>query len=270
MIGESDVLFHRIIKTLSTKKMKSKTRKAESHLEMIISFSIFLIFLLFLFTFMNPVRKPDLSNVLLDIVEKEMKNSTISLLEMPVVLYEFPSPGTCFSIECPFNLSYVLSGDKRNYIFVKDEQNKDVAFNLIEQGDLINITITVPSDLSSRMYTLYFSDDEFSSSMLGSSSCPSSGQYNFSTPRLKKLYSYSKLKDINTSYYSNGGYDGLKKRFNFPESNDFAIYVRYYFEMSGIKPEKGIVKAREIPIEVLKEEGNQKQIIKTYLNIQVW
>lgn len=253
------------------KTTKAKKR-AESHLEMIISFSIFLIFLLFLFTYMNPVKKPDLSSVLLDIIEKEAKNYTIDLLEMPVMFDQ--TPIVCFNIECPFNLSYIPPADqgkRRYYVFVEDDEQNDKNFGFIGVGNSLNITID-PAGATSNLYTLYFSDSIFNNfpnlQEPLSSNCLSPGQYSFSTPRLKNLYSYSKLTDLNTSYYFH--YDELKKRFNFPESNDFAIFISPYFEMSGIKPERGLVKAREIPIEMIREENNQKQIIKTYLNIQVW
>ena len=253
------------------KSVTKKNKRADSNLEMIISFSIFLIFLLFIFTFLNPVKKPDISNVLLDIIEEQAKNYTLSLLEIPVMIYTTPSG--CFNIECPFNLSYIEDQEKRRYyIFVEDDKQNDKNFGFTGSGNLLNITID-SSGSASNLYTLYFSDSVFDNvpgSEPQASGCISPGLYNFSTPRLNKLYSYNKLRDLNTSYYSSGGYDNLKKLFNFPESSDFAIFVRPYFEMTGIKPERGIVKAREIPIEMIKEEDGKKEIIKTYLDIQVW
>ena len=61
----------------------TKNKKAFSNIEMIISFSLFIVFLMFLFIYVNPIRRPNVSDVLLNTVELGLNNYKIDFVEIP-------------------------------------------------------------------------------------------------------------------------------------------------------------------------------------------
>lgn len=251
-------------------KTRNSSKKAASHLEMIISFSIFLLFVIFLFTFMSPVKQPDVSESLIKVVEKGISEYESSLVEVPVATKTAQTG--CFKITSPF------ASTQQANIFIKDRDGNDVGFAVSGQ------TITISGN-GNDFYYLYYSDDAFTH-LKQACSAESSAldimpqtDYTFSVPRTKDMYFLSKLLEIKSRYETEEGYKQLKQEFNYPDASDFAIFVpREYSDtiilsMDRQKPEKVPVFAREMAIIVLKEDesGNgNKEEIPSMMNIQVW
>jgi len=235
-----------------------RNKKAVSTIEMMVSFTIFLAFIIFLLTYLNPVKMPDISGALLDSAENGIENAAeTDLIEMPVILDS--ATIKCFNIENPFT-----KGNETN-VFIKDSKGKFVNFNLTDK----NFTIQGTED---KMYYLYFSEDEqITTNKAPSPSCTTTfPPYKFSIPRLKKVYSYTLLTAFNSSYTNDAGYLSIKERFNLPIT--YNLGLRIYNSTSTIieimrqKPEKVIVKAREIPIQII--QGRETQY--AHMSIQVW
>lgn len=232
------------------KRSRSKSnKKGIGHVEMIVSFSIFFLFVIFLFTYLNPIKAPSISKVLLDIVEQGLDNYTAKVLEIAVKV----GSGGCFQIKCPFN------DCSENNVFVKDKSGNVCGFNYGTATG--NLSISGTGDF----FYLYHSDKSIKPPE-GSCSGATPRQTKFSVPKLQVLYLDSELERLNEEYEND--YEGLKSRFGFPVASDFSISIEGMFTMSVTKPKGVAVIARDTPISIL--DGNTKEIIKGSMNIRVW
>lgn len=235
---------------------RDKNKKGVGHVEMIVSFSVFLLFVLFLLAYMNPVKPPSISKVLLDVVEQGLDEYKAHILEMPVKV----SSGGCFQIECPFiNCSEA-------HIFIKDEEENNCGFTYSPATGNLSI------DGTGNFFYLYRSDKPLIDHLepIGCGTFIAKSP-TFSVPKLQILYLYSEIEKLNLTYYVN--YDYLKNQFGFPLTSDFAIHVyngnnKPIFAMNVTKPKGVTVKARDTPIIILKDDTKEK--IKGSMNIQVW
>lgn len=249
--------------------------KGVGHIEVIVSFSIFVVFLLFVFAYLNPIKKPDVSNVLLDIIESNIeKNYTITVTILPFTLNQTIAFGKCFKIKNPFNLVNIPLGLRENSTFVKDIKGNDLAFEYVDHDGMLNYyaNITIQSN-GENFYVLYFTEREnFSSTEVPLACIPLEPNlnftYNFSIPRTIKIYSERKLRGLNESYYSSN-YEQIKGEITFPKLSDFYIKIEDFVMNRTIPPGIPVV-AREVSAEILKQEGTAKTIKGTRMNIKVW
>lgn len=233
-------------------------KNAVSHIEMVISFTMFALFVFFLLVYLNPVRNQNISDVLLDAIQNSLEeNATLQIIELPFSLktgVEF-----CFSLTNPFNTS-----DSRN-IIAKDYNGNVVKFSL--SGD--NIRIEENGDF----YYLYFANALFSILPLEAIQCTqlNATQYGYAASRTYEVLLMQRLQGIENRYTND--YNGLREDFNFPSGYDFAVNItnsetkQNILSMRAKKPEKVEVIAREVPVEILYEDG---RIAKANMNIQVW
>ncbi len=233
-----------------------KNKKGVGHVELIVSFSVFLVFVLFLLTYMNPVKPPSISKVLLDVVEQGLDEYKAHILEMPVKV----TSGGCFQIECPFD------NCSEDHVFIKDEEGYNCGFTYSPTSGNLSI------NGAGNFFYLYRSDKPLLAHLepvgCGTFSPTSAA---FSVPKLQILYLYSEQEKLNLTYYTN--YDYLKNQFGFPLTSDFSIRVydghnNIIFTMSVTKPKGVTVKARDMPIVILKDDTKEK--IRGSMNIQVW
>ncbi len=233
-------------------------KKAASHIEMVVSFAMFALFVFFLLIYLNPIRNQNISDVLLDSVQKSMeKNATIQLIELPLNLkigVDF-----CFSLTNPFNTT-----DSRN-ILVKDYTGKVLKFSL--SGEQVNV------EKSGNFYYLYFADAIFSTQLLEAIQCTqlNISDYNYAASRTYDIFFLPRMQGIKNVYATD--YNKLREDFNFPLGYDFAINVtdsatkQGILSMSTKKPEGVEIIARDLPIEILYDDGRMVQAV---MNMQVW
>lgn len=237
-----------------------KDKRAVSHIEMAISFAMFVMFVFFLLFYLKPTRSQNISEVMMDAVANGLeKNGTVQLIEIPLTLKAAVAEN-CFTLENPYEASSI------NYMFVRDEDEKALKFSF--SGDDINI------EKSREFYYLFFSEDgEFESMGLPSPPCMvlNEGDYEYAAAKTYKLFSLPRLEAIKQRYDYN--YLKLKEDFNYPPNYDFAIKItllatqQSILSMESNKPEKVEVIAREMPIEILQRDGS---ILRAIVNIQVW
>jgi len=252
-------------------------KRGFSYIELIISFLLFFALIVFLLFFFNPVKKPDISEALLDSIEEGMKDYTLTITQIPFALAD-TSAGKgkaiakgCLKIKCPFEKCEKESGAIfSSKVFVKDEYNF-LPFDISDSNLIIKP--------SGRFYNTYYSDEIVNSERLDNDKCNAENfDYTFSVPRVYTIYSFKKLDDLKARYSDETGYAELKQQFDFPLTLDFAILVTSsekvgtetevtnYFNMTRKKPAAVVVKARELPIILFKEKNE----IKAMLAIQVW
>jgi len=238
--------------------MNMTGKKAQGHIEMVISFVMFALFVFFLLVYLNPIKNQNISDVLIDAVERSIEgNASIQLIEMPLDLKG--SADLCFSLPNPFNTT-----NPKN-IIVRDSNGTVMKFAL--EGENMNI------EKKKKFYYLYYGNTAFNTLPLGLISCTvlNSSDYIFGASRIYNLYYMPRMEGIKDAYTSD--YNKLREDFNFPGGYDFAVNVTDSATMQTVltmavkKPEKVEVLAREVPIELLYDDG---RLIKAVINIQVW
>ncbi len=246
---------------------KIKSKKGASHVEMMISFVIFIGFLIFLFAIFNPLKKttnPGISDLVLINLEENLTKSlsTVSIKVNRDVVFQ---PGdTCFSIA---NIRDMNCNAERKIII------KNITGNIIGSrinGNNIEITF-VNKDSNEQFYTLYCSD-ELKEQLGDFQQCASidNTQYTLGIINERELWSEKNLMNFESDY--NEKYSELKDKF-IQKVNDFNFIVTRIDDgkilFQGNKnPSKNIrVYAKTTPIDMLDENAN---ITKSTMNIIVW
>jgi hypothetical protein len=233
-----------------------KTKKGVSgHIELIISFLIFITFVAFLLIFVNPIKKTNTNTHYIDMTESAiMENITTNLTTFSVVLPS--SASQCFCI--PYNLP---RPDAK--LIVKDEEGNFISAT----SALANICIGA----GNRFHKVYFSE-EFAESGVACdplTNTLAAGTYNLGVLNDYKKVSNKSLYSLNNSY--NEDYGKLKTELAI--TWDFNIIVNstlngeYLVYGKTQEPKNSEVMAREIPIEVINESGG---FIPAIMSLQVW
>ncbi|MDD5193483.1 MAG: hypothetical protein PHF67_02750 [Candidatus Nanoarchaeia archaeon] len=208
-----------------------KSIKAQAHVEMIISFSIFIGVLIILFFFMNPFLKP-----------QEKNNNLDSVFRI-------------FSDEISLNVgrvSIIVEGNNECY-----ERPSQVGEKFIEIQD----------DVNPRKYTLY-SSDYFPTGII---SCSSQPQKNYSVGVYSEesLIIYEKILDLKARYDSN--YQSLKQELGIMNDFSWSFKDLNGNIVAELSVSKSIpstnVHSREISTIILDKFGESYEYI---LNLKVW
>lgn len=235
-----------------------KTKKgAAAHMEIILSFVIFLVFVVFVLVFFNPLKKyPALTtnldtteSIILDVVSINL--TTVSLnLNMSAAIPAAATPGDCFSLVLPLP----------NKIIAKDENLN--AVNARNNDPLIDFEFS-----GQKFYKIYSSNELVEDIPVGACSLLPASDYSLGVQKIEKKISYSKLAKFNDDYTND--YEQLKMDLNL--TNEFNVAVKigseYLFKAEKYKPKSIEIMAKDVPIEILDENAS---IIYGIMNIQVW
>ena len=239
--------------------MNKMDKKGINYIELIISFVLFVSFLTVLFVYLNPIKQPTLSQLILDSIEQGLEgNVSIILFETPFKV--LGTVGECFQND---TIREILPEEDSSKIFIEDDWGNSLNFSI--EGSILKVRRG-----SSDIYHIFYSNQTtFLFSSFDFPSCTEM-QYTASISRLFTIYSYKRLEKLNETYYAN--YSSLKTRFDVPSINDFAIIIsedeRSILRLEREIPKGLIVQSREYPISIL-DEGT-KQRIKANINIKVW
>ena len=241
--------------------MQKKEKKGAAHIEMILSFVIFISFLIFVFAFINPVKRTEPSRALLNIAEQEIiKNSSINITTVSLKLNYTPS-APCFSINLlELGIDGII-GDK----------------NVIARNSSDNITgsrktnADLDIETSGDFYKIFASED-FNAASYSQPGCEAIKTENITIGQVTtaKTMSFKKLEMFSQAYAQD--YNSLKKNINFPGRNDFGFVLKdnpknVILNASKEKPKSAIVIAKEQPVEIVYEDSSS---IVAVLNIQAW
>jgi hypothetical protein len=237
--------------------MKNKKRldnkKGFSHIEVVLSFIIFLGFVIFLFAIFNPFKINTKSDVYIDMTERAiMDNISAKINFFTLKLKEGAS--SCFYFTYGLNLSNIV---------VKDNNYERLGASSI----LIDNKKQIKIDGTGNFFYIYSSDEFEENAVSGSCGELTSEEYSIGLFRIYKMVSFSKLNSLIEKH--NSDYSNLKKEMGL--TKDFSFNVR---ESSGNiivttdkKPPKIEVFARDEPIQLVYQNGSFKYAI---LNIRVW
>ncbi len=256
------------------------SKKAAGHVEVILSFVIFLGFLIFLFFIFNPFKLISntslVDSVFLKMQEKlSTKVSSISI-NVNGNLIDGWDTRTCFrfkfdeivkDMSCPLNSASKY--ESKNFI-VKDKDSNIVKSQIDQSGQHIDIEKT--SSLEKEFYTIYCSSEINNQNNVGgcnNPNIPNEGQFVLGIISEKSIFSYPKLLKLKSDYETN--YGAIKNDF-ISEGDDFGFILwdldnNIELLKAGKSPERVKVDARTIPIDISDESGN---IIKRTLTITTW
>lgn len=240
-----------------------KRKKSQIHVEMIISFVIFVGFLIAIFFIINPlaVKKTDYT-LINNLQDKVIENLSFDYSSVSLTLDEGLSfSGDCFIVSNPFNISSIL-------------EVQDTSGSILEaSNNFLNkeLIIDKSSTADKRYYKLYFSD-EFNPSLDIPSGCSTLDEANYSFGLFvnNEGVLYENLVPFNNLYIQD--YDKLKKELGIEGDFEFVIYdinrsvilneSLYKHRIKNIN-----VISREMPLKTLDKNSQEKNII---LNLRAW
>ena len=215
------------------RNMLLNSKRSQGHIEVIISFVIFIGFLLFVFIFLNPFARTKEPSYIMDNIQKAIINNiTDEVGKLRIIVNQ--------TTDC-YNSSKVLNyGNK--FVEVRDSKNP-------------------------RLYTIYFGD--FFSGTLSCS--PLGKNYTLGMYSKEKMVIYDKISDLKGSY--NVDYKNLKISLGITNDFLFKTRNLIGEETPELSVTRNIpkgidVESREIPIRVINNSNGQIQ--ELILNIIVW
>jgi len=249
-------------------KILFSSERSQSHVEMIVSFVLFVGFVVFLLLMFNPQKYSAISYGSIDAVQAIlMKNLSVEYNSTSVILNnnifitspgmpgQILSPGNCFKIE-PVN--------GMNGTLAVNDMGGAVTYSKNEYTGIV-----IKSSDSQRFYVIYSSG--FFSESIGV--CPNpvqlkkSQNYSLGILTTKSAVLYENIEILNRSYYLD--YEGLKN--NLGIKNDFSFIVRnetsILFDTSLEQPQNINIISREIPLLSINKTGNTKNL---FINLGVW
>ena len=236
--------------------MMIQNKKGISTVEIIVSFTIFMGFVVFIFLYLNPIKQ-NISGPLLTALDVGFRDQAMTdLREWPVAVNKSNAPG-CLKFSIPF--------ESKGNISVKDINDNTLTYRINLAADPTQSTIDI-GHIDDKLYRLIQSDEIDSVNSNSLSDCQTPLQFSLSVERIERIYSYKKLVAINDSYYND--YAGLKQKLDFPITSDFGIIITS--DQANFTMQKNIpnvqIKVRTFPAEILK---NDKKL-KATISLLVW
>lgn len=236
------------------------TKRGISHIEVIISFVVFVGFLFFLFAFIKPVRNTEISQTILDLSQQGIEDYTN-------VNYSYISVKLSDSLVFDGKLCFAIPISIDNgRIVVKDK--KDVEVN--SGADESKIYISQDSE---KFYTIYASSVfELKGALSDCKDLVKDTDYSLGFLSEYQVLSNESIFQLKERYDSNEDYISLKRYFKIPDSNNFGFSIR---ETNGDEiisamrspPARISVIARDVPSQLIYKTGEIKFVI---MNVQAW
>lgn len=231
-----------------------RTKKGAAHVEMMISFIIFISFVTFMMVIFKPSRIVAADTSALDITEsKIIEHVSVNLTVSSLILNSNFSTnvGNCTYAKFSLPSNITIKSENMSIVDAKrDSENIYFKYN------------------GQRFYRVY-SSEELEEKSFDTAGCQKLNESNYTigVTRMQKKVAYSNLIKLNESYYND--YENLKK--NLSLINDFTFIVRdssrTIFEGNKYKPKGVNIIAKDIQIEILDKNASLSRAI---LNLQVW
>lgn len=230
-------------------KLEIKSKKAVSHIEIILSFVIFAGFVTFIFSVFNPFSVREASELHLNIVERAIKDFISLKIEL-LALRLNQTPDKCFYFNYTFESNIIVKNEKDEFV---DASNNGKNTYIDNKGEFFYI----------------YSCEIFEEQAVNYPECIKIENYTLGLHKDYEMVSYDKLVELK-NYYENN-YSALKESFKIPENEDFLFSVSDTLGSIELTTEKTIprtrVSARNVPIQLAYKNGTFRYAI---LNIQTW
>ena len=253
---------------ININKFWGRSRKAQIHVEMIVSFVIFVGFLLVLMFYINPIGEETISYSSIDrIQEKIISNISSNYQETSVIFSDDPTDGPGGSSQDCLKFSdYPLDYEKtRAFVYGGDGVKSEIK----DKPQKKDFRLGVVSD--KKAYMVYASDDFSEDAPTGN--CPdahSGADYEWGIIFSSRAVFYDKLSEFNNRYLDD--YGGMKSDLGIEKDFEFIVYDEtrdvLFNESLGVHELKAnTVISRDIPLVMMYSNASQSKII---LNIRVW
>lgn len=240
--------------------------KRASHVGMILSFVIFITFIVFLYSVFRPaINTGENKKSILDGVEAEILQNISVNLTTAAVQIKKSSNDNCIQLQ-NFLLTTTLSGIDSSYIHnlkVKDESEN--ILNSYSGGDIGQNLIVYWE--SKTFFKIYFSPN-FTNMVSSSASCTSK-DFTVGSITTDNFPFESKINYLASYYMTN--YDKLKSQLKITPGNDFGFN---FTESDGTQgagagtpPKTANVFTDEVPIQYVDSNAD---ILSGFINIKVW
>jgi hypothetical protein len=235
--------------------MKKRGKKSQGNIELVLSFVIFVGFILVMLVFLNPMKNSATSYSSLDNIHNKIMNNISLEFDSLAIRINSGIYGDCFQINLngAGALGKVMALSSNNFILKANKNNEEIIFE----------------KTSDYFYIFYFSDS-FNESPEILSKCVILNSKNYSLGLLnqEKRVLIENLENLNNSYSSD--YSGLKNSIGIREDFDFSVFnsTSMIFDTSNIhKMKTGNVVSRDIPIKAINKNAEDIDII---LRIRTW
>ncbi len=241
-----------------------KMKKRGSHVGIVLSFVIFITFLLFLYTIVEPSIKTQTGKeALLDYLKIELIERFSANLTSSSVTIEKELPKSCIELKDLITELNIVP-----IIIVKDKSEKIFSNRIF--GD--NLQIDREGDNDVFFFKIYNSE-EFEEGIGGTfSSCKlydkDQGQYTIGLVRTDEYIFDTKVIELIDEYEND--YEGLKNELKIPLGSEFGFGLIYSDERKIGTEGQNIstdIYAKEIPVQYVNTDAN---ISLGFINIQVW
>ena len=256
---------------ISPKQFFNKNRRG-SHIDVVISFVIFIIFLGFLYSIISPAKVQENKEAILNQLENEIKDKlSANLTSTPITL-----TGTR---DC-FKINYTINPEGLNVI-VKNETNDLVKFGYEDnsQGPITKY-LKIDGTPKMKFFKIYYSEEEFKGLDLTTSSCTfAPSTYDLEVPDdnppikqvgLIRTEKYIFETKVERAFKDADSYKEVKESLNVPYGSEFSFNFTFNDGTSVAWENKKVstnTYAREVPVQYINQEAN---ITLGYLNIKVW
>ncbi|MEM3405757.1 MAG: hypothetical protein QW117_02150 [Candidatus Pacearchaeota archaeon] len=242
-----------------------KNKKSQSHLEILLSFVIFIGFLIFLLIFFNPFKKMGNEQTYLNLLQQSIEKE----LKKEIIIYSIKLNE---SYEGCYNFEIKDDDNLRNKNLTKKDLNNTIydSMHTIKENNYV-----IYSNFSSQIdfYYIYFSEDFLENNLDGNNCNRKIDKKNYTLGMLRSYYSIS-FKYLNETFKKEyeTNYSKLKDRIGLPQTKNFAIDF-YNLERTnkiislGNTPEKAVVYSRTIPEQIFYPNGTFEYI---FMQIKVW
>jgi len=238
--------------------------KIGSHIGIILSFVIFVVFLTFLYSTMEPLIKVDEDkNFMLDYLEVALINKLNTNITTLTITIDESISQNCIVLD---NLIKEEKG-LNSKIIIKDYY-KNILLSFISEDSDNNLIVNRGSN---TFLKIYGSEELKSLTTNPESSCAvltKGSGYEIRLLKLSKYISKTKVEELNANYL--GEYANLKEELNIPEGSDFGfgfIYNNGTIIETESKNVSRSVYTKEIPVRYLDDEAN---ILSGDIKIKIW
>ncbi len=259
--------------------MNSLNKKGITGVEMVISFAIFISFLMFILIYMNPIQAPT-SKVLVTNLEAALyDNLTIKLNVLPFAINKTAMEwyvahasnyrDLCFRIVNPYTPA---PNENKTFIALGDGTLVGSKMSVRYPGYL-NINYTDHSKFY-YIYLGYNRTEPFTVNENGNNGCTPldipNVNFSFSSPRSVEYYDHSRIRLLNKSYFET--YETAKNSLHYPSNSDFSVIIfnsshGEVYNMRRNIPRVNVL-SKEFPIEIF--DNATLQTSKGYIRILTW
>lgn len=241
-----------------------KCRKSQGHVELILSFFIFVSFVIVIFFFINPIKQQTTSYVILDKTQDKMLNVLSTDIQYVPIIMNISlvsgaqrDIGMCFEINNSYNIGEgsIVRDNNGNVVKSVNQNNKFYIENK-----------------SSQVYNLYLNNIFNDYPLSNPSSCTvlNDGEYSYGVLGTDRKILYENMVNFDSKYVSS--YSLLKNELGLMNDFEFVVYnltraVLMDDSLSVHRIRSRQVLSREIPLRVMDKNATEFDII---LSLRAW